>query len=157
MKTKSFTCERRRLLAMPAECVWTWLQNPQLLLKVNPFHHHLEETGLSFAPGSSVVVQHSFCGLYREPRIVRIRAYRRYHVAWGELAATGHDWFPHSQSFTVQPLSPHHCLLINRLRGQFRLTGVVSWLVPWYRWIGPWILELENRTIAWAVVHSETS
>lgn len=146
-----YECERQRVLQASIDHVWEWLQEPQHLFAVNLFHRRIHGRGERLRVGSRVVIEHSFGGLVRQRRVARIRAYRRYHIAWGELAETGSDWFPHSQSLTLRPLTATSCILSNRLRGQFRLPGADYWLLPLYRWVGPWIVAAENRTIAQAM------
>ncbi len=101
--------------------------------------------------GLCVPIPHHIWGLYRQTRLARIRAYRKYFVAWGELQEHGFDRLPHSQSFTVVPLDAQSCLVVNRLRGQFRIPGARYWFLPLYRQLAPRILDYENRRIAAAV------
>ena len=101
--------------------------------------------------GVCVPIPHHIWGLYRQTRIARIRAYRKYFVAWGEFQEHGLDRFPHSQSFTVVPVDDESCLVVNRLRGQFRIPGARYWFLPLYRQLAPRILDYENRRIAAAV------
>jgi hypothetical protein len=101
--------------------------------------------------GLCVPIMHHIWGLYRQIRIARIRVHRKYFVAWGELQEHGLDRFPHSQSFMVVPLDTHTCLVVNRLRGQFRIPGARYWFLPLYRQLAPRILDYENRRIAAAV------
>jgi hypothetical protein len=121
------------------------------LLRLNIFHTGVEYPEPVIQAGLQVPIRHNIFGLYRRTRIARIRAYRKYFVAWGEFQEYGTDWFPHSQSFTVVPLDAQSCLVINRLRGQFRIPGARYWFLPLYKQLAPRILDCENRRIAAAV------
>jgi len=134
-----------------ADTVWSWMADVRRLLELNIFHAAIEYPEPVLRAGLQVPIRHNICGLYRQTRLARIRAYRKYFVAWGELQEHGIDRFPHSQSFTVVPLDAQSCLVINRLRGQFRIPGARYWFLPLYRQLAPRILDYENRRIAAAV------
>jgi hypothetical protein len=121
------------------------------LLSLNIFHVAVTYPEPVMRVGLCVPIMHHIWGFYRQIRIARIRAYRKYFVAWGEFQKHGLDRFPHSQSFTVVPLDPQTCLVVNRLRGQFRIPGARYWFLPLYRQLAPCILDYENRRIAASV------
>lgn len=146
-----YTCERCRRINAPADTVWRWMADVRRLLRLNVFHAAVDYPEPVMQTGLQVPIRHNICGLYRQTRVARIRAYRRYFVAWGELQAHGLDRFPHSQSFTVVPLDAESCLVVNRLRGQFRIPAARYWFLPLYRQLAPRILDHENRCIAAAV------
>jgi len=146
-----YECERRRRLNASADAVWRWMADVRRLLRLNIFHTAVEYPEPVMQAGLLVPIRHNICGLYRQTRIARIRAYRKYFVAWGELQEQGTDRFPHSQSFTVVPLDGQSCVVINRLRGQFYIPGARYWFLPLYRQLAPRILDHENRCIAAAV------
>jgi len=150
--------ERRRELAAPASTVWAWMHAaPGLpLFTVNVFHHAavLGAPG-PLAVGSRVEVEHRFCGR-REARVARIARLAAHadgggEIGWGEVKAAGDDWFPHGQHLEVRALDGGRSLLLNRLRGSFRLPGARWWLVPWYRHVLPLVLDAENAEVARAV------
>ena len=146
-----YECERRMRINASADTVWSWMADVRRLLELNIFHAAIEYPEPVLRAGLQVPIRHNICGLYRQTRLARIRAYRKYFVAWGELQEHGIDRFPHSQSFTVVPLDAQSCLVINRLRGQFRIPGARYWFLPLYRQLAPRILDYENRRIAAAV------
>ena len=146
-----YTCERRLQINAPAEVVWQWMADVRRLLRLNVFHTAVDYPEPAMQAGLEIPVQHNIFGLYRQTRIARIRAYRPYFVAWGELQPTGVDRFPHSQSFTVIPLDRHRCIVVNALRGKLNIPAVRYWFLPVYRRVAPRILEHENRQIAAAV------
>jgi hypothetical protein len=146
-----YTCERRLQINASADTVWRWMADVRHLLGLNIFHTAVEYPEPVMQAGLQVPIRHNICGLYRQTRLARIRAYRKYFVAWGELQEHGTDRFPHSQSFTVVPLEAQSCLVINRLRGQFRIPGARYWFLPLYRQLAPRILDYENRRIAAAM------
>lgn len=141
-------CEQQRQITAPAQCVWEWLTVPQHLFGLNVFHRSAQfpETGLQ--KGSTIIIQHSFFGVYKQTRFAHIRALRPYFIAWREFAAEEKDHFPHAQSLTVIPVDAQQCRIVNRLRGKFVLPGAQYWLNPLYHFIGPWILDNENAKIA---------
>jgi len=150
--------ERRRELAAPASTVWTWMSAaPGLpLFTVNLFHHAavLRAPG-PLGVGSRVDVEHRFFGR-REARVARIARLCAHadgggEIGWGEVKADGDDWFPHGQHLEVRALGEGRSLLVNRLRGSFRLPGAGVWLVPWYRHVLPLVLDAENAQVARAV------
>ena len=146
-----YECERRRRINASADTVWDWMADVRRLLGLNIFHAAVEYPEPVMQTGLQVPIRHNICGLYRQTRLAHIRAYRKYFVAWGELQEHGIDRFPHSQSFTVVPLDAQNCLIINRLRGQFRIPGARYWFLPLYSQLAPRILDSENRRIAAAV------
>jgi hypothetical protein len=143
-----YECERCLRINASADAVWSWMADVRRLLSLNIFHVAVAYPEPVMQAGLRVPISHHIWGLYRQTRIARIRAYRRYFVAWGELQEHGLDRFPHSQSFTVVPLDAQSCLIINRLRGQLRIPGVRYWFLPLYRQLAPRILDYENRRIA---------
>ena len=147
-----YECERRLQIEAPAEAVWDWMSDLRCLLRLNRFHVYVDCAEPVTEVGQCVPIRHNVYGLYRRLRVARIRVYRRYHVAWGELQEDGKDWFPHSQSFTVLPIDAHRCTVVNRLCGKFLLPGVRYWLLPFYRRFAPRILDQENLSIAAHVV-----
>jgi len=146
-----YECERRLQINASADTVWCWMADVRRLLGLNIFHAAVEYPEPVMRAGLQVPIRHNICGLYRQTRLARIRAYRKYFVAWGELQEHGLDRFPHSQSFTVVPLEAQSCLVINRLRGQFRIPGARYWFLPLYSQLARRILDYENRRIAAAV------
>jgi hypothetical protein len=146
-----YACERCLRINASADTVWGWMADVRRLLSLNIFHTAVAYPEPVMQAGLCVPIPHHIWGLYRQTRIARIRAYRQYFVAWGELQERGIDRFPHSQSFTVVPLDAQSCLIVNRLRGQFRIPGARYWFVPLYRQLAPRILDYENRRIAAAV------
>jgi len=146
-----YECERRLQINASADTVWRWMADVRHLLGLNIFHAAVDYPEPVTRAGLQVPIRHNICGLYRQTRLARIRAYRKYFVAWGELQEYGTDRFPHSQSFTVVPLDAQNCLIINRLRGQFRIPGARYWFLPLYSQLAPRILDSENRRIAAAV------
>ncbi len=151
-----YTCERRLHIDAPAEVVWEWMADVRRLLRLNVFHTAVDYPEPAMQAGLEIPVRHNIFGLYRQTRIARIRAYRRYFVAWGELQPTGVDRFPHSQSFTVIPLDRQRCIVVNALRGKLNIPAVRYWFLPLYRHLAPRILEHENRQIAAAVCSMAT-
>ena len=143
-----YACERCLRINASADTVWSWMADVRRLLSLNIFHVAVAYPEPVMQAGLRVPIPHHIWGLYRQTRIARIRAYRKYFVAWGELQEHGIDRFPHSQSFTVVPLDAQSCLIINRLRGQFRIPGARYWFLPLYRQLAPRILDYENRRIA---------
>jgi hypothetical protein len=146
-----YECERRLRLNASADAVWQWMADVRRLLSLNIFHAAVEYPEPVTRAGLRVPIRHNICWLYRQTRIAYIRAYRPYFVAWGELQEGGIDRFPHSQSFTVVPIDTHSCVIINSLRGKFRIPGVRYWFLPFYRRLAPRLLDHENRRIAAAV------
>jgi hypothetical protein len=146
-----YACERYLRLNASADTVWGWMADVRRLLSLNIFHVAVAYSEPVMQVGLRVPVLHHIWGLYRQTRIARIRAYRKYFVAWGELQEHGIDRFPHSQSFTLVPLDAQSCLLVNRLRGQFHIPGARYWFLPLYRQLAPRILDCENKRIAAAV------
>ena len=146
-----YECERRLQINASADMVWRWMADVRRLLGLNIFHAAVDYPEPVTRVGLQVPIRHNICGLYRQTRLARIRAYRKYFVAWGELQEHGIDRFPHSQSFTVVPLEAQSCVIINRLRGQFRIPGARYWFLPLYSQLAPRILDYENRRIAAAV------
>lgn len=147
-----YECERCLQINASADTVWDWMADARRLLSLNIFHVAVPYPEPVMQVGLCVPIMHHIWGLYRQTRIARIRAYRKYFVAWGELQEHGLDRFPHSQSFTVVPLDAQSCLVVNRLRGQFRIPGAQYWFLPLYRQLAPRILDYENRRIAAAVM-----
>jgi hypothetical protein len=145
------TCERQVYIDVSADTVWRWMADARRLLKLNPFHAAVEYAEPVMQAGVQIPVRHNVCSLYRRLRLARIRVYKKYCIAWGELQAEGVDRFPHSQSFTIVPVDAQHCLVINRLRGVFRLPAALYWFLPLYCRIVPHILDYENRKIVAAV------
>ena len=146
-----YECERGLQINASADTVWDWMADARRLLSLNIFHVAVPYPEPVTRAGLCVPIMHHIWGLYRQTRIARIRAYRKYFVGWGELQEQGLDRFPHSQSFTVVPLDAQTCLVVNRLRGQFRIPGARYWFLPLYRQLAPRILDYENRRIAAAV------
>jgi hypothetical protein len=147
-----YECERRLQINASADTVWDWMADARRLLSLNIFHVAVMYSEPVMQAGLCVPIVHHIWGLYCQTRVARIRAYRKYFVAWGELQEHGFDRFPHSQSFTVVPLDAQTCLVVNRLRGQFRIPGARYWFLPVYRQLAPRILDYENRRIATAVM-----
>ena len=147
-----YECERFLQINASADTVWDWMADARRLLSLNIFHVAVTYPEPVMQAGLCIPIMHHIWGLYRQTRIARIRAYRKYFVAWGELQEYGLDRFPHSQSFTVVPLDEQTCLVVNRLRGQFRIPGARYWFLPLYRQLAPRILDYENRRIAAAVM-----
>ena len=145
-----YECERQRQIAAPAKRVWEWLTVPQHVFGLNVFHRNAEFPEAGLHKGSIIFIQHCFFGVYHQERFARIRAVRPYFLSWGEFAARGRDCFPHSQSFTIIPIHPRQCRIVNQLRGKFVLPGAPYWLHPIYRFVGAWILDDENAKIAQA-------
>jgi hypothetical protein len=152
-----YECERCRRIDASAETVWQWMADVRHLLRLNIFHAAVDAPTPVMQVGVRVPIQHNVCGVYRRIRMAHIRVYRPYVVAWSELQAKGADPFPHSQMFTIVPLDAQHCLVRNRLRGKFNLLGARYWLLPFYRWLAPCILDHENRRIAAAVAAVEAA
>jgi hypothetical protein len=146
-----YECERRLYINASADTVWHWMADVRRLLCLNIFHTAVDYPEPVTQAGLRVPIQHNVCWLYRQTRMAHIRTYRRYCVAWGERQEHGVDRFPHSQSFTVVPLDARSCVIVNRLRGTFRLPGARYWFLPFYRRLAPRILDHENRQIAVAV------
>lgn len=146
-----YTCERRLAIAASAETVWTWMSDVRRVLRLNPFHEAVDSPEPVCQVGACVPIQHHIWGLYRQTRIARIRIYRRYCIAWGELQEYGLDRFPHSQSLTLLPVDTQRCVVLNTLRGQWRLPAARYWFLPIYRRLAPRILDYENRRLAAAV------
>ena len=147
-----YECERCLQINASADTVWSWMADARRLLSLNIFHVAIPYPEAVTRAGLCIPIMHHVWGLYRQTRIARIRAYRKYFVAWGEFQEHGLDRFPHSQSFTVVPLDEQSCLVVNRLRGQFRIPGARYWFLPLYRQLAPRILDYENRRIAAAVM-----
>jgi hypothetical protein len=147
-----YECERCLQINVSADTVWDWMADARRLLSLNIFHAAVPYPEPVTRAGLCIPIMHHIWGLYRQTRIARIRAYRKYFVAWGEFQEHGLDRFPHSQSFTVVPLDEQSCLVVNRLRGQFRIPGARYWFLPLYRQLAPRILDYENRRIAEAVM-----
>ena len=146
-----YECERRRHIQAPADTVWNWMADVRRLLRLNIFHAAVDYPEPVMRAGLQIPVRHNILGLYRQTRLARIRAYRKYCVAWGELQEHGIDRFPHSQSFTVIPVDAQSCLVINRLRGQFYIPAARYWFLPLYHQLARRLLDGENRRIAAAV------
>ena len=147
-----YECERCLQINASADAVWDWMADARRLLSLNIFHVAVTYPEPVMRAGLCVPIRHHIWGLYRQMRLARIRAYRKYFVACGEFQQHGFDLFPHSQSFTVVPLDTQTCLVVNRLRGQFRIPGARYWFLPLYRQLAPRILDYENRRIAAAVM-----
>jgi hypothetical protein len=146
-----YECERRLQIDAAAETVWQWMADARRLLRLNIFHAAVEYAEPVRQAGLEVPIRHNILWLYRRTRIARIRAYRPYFVAWGELQEHGVDRFPHSQSFTVVPVDAQGCMVVNRLRGKFVIPGVRYWFLPFYQLLAPRLLDYENRRIAAAI------
>jgi hypothetical protein len=146
-----YECERCLQINASADTVWDWMADARRLLSLNIFHVAVMYPEPVMQAELCIPIMHHIWGLYRQMRIARIRAYRKYFVAWGELQEHGLDRFPHSQSFTVVPLDAQTCLVVNRLRGQFHIPGARYWFLPLYRQLAPRILDYENRRIAKAI------
>lgn len=146
-----YECERRLQIHASAETVWQWMADVRQLLRLNIFHAAVEYAAPVRQAGIEVPIRHNVLWLYRRTRIARIRAYRTYFVAWGELQECGVDRFPHSQSFTVIPVDAQCCMVVNRLRGKFVIPGARYWFLPFYRLLAPRLLDYENRRIAAAI------
>ncbi len=140
---------RHRTIRASAEDVWEWMCEPKSLdlFQVNPFHASAEGTDPELRIGSRVRVLHAF-GVHREMRIARISILRPFEIAWSEVKADAKDWFPHNQRYHVSAQGDGTCILTNRLRGTFFLPGAKWWLVSWYRFVLPLVLDWENRRIA---------
>ena len=143
-----YECERQLQIEAPAEVVWDWMSDVRRILSLNPFHVCVDSALPVNQAGQRVPVRHNVFGLYRRVRIARIRVYRPFHVAWGELQEHGRDRFPHSQSFTVLPVDAQRCRIVNRLRGKFDLPGARYWVLPFYHHLACRILDQENRKLA---------
>ena len=152
-----YECERCLEINASADTVWNWMADARRLLSLNIFHVAVTYPEPVMRAGLCVPIMHHIWGLYRQIRIARIRVHRKYFVAWGELQEHGLDRFPHSQSFTVVPLDTQTCLVVNRLRGQFRIPGAQYWFLPLYRQLAPRILDYENRRIAAAVMAQDST
>jgi ligand-binding SRPBCC domain-containing protein len=146
-----YECECRLTIKAPADTVWHWMSDVRRLLSLNLFHAAVTYPEPVRQSGLRIPVRHSIFGLYRRTRMARIHTYEKYVVAWGELQEEGIDRFPHSQSFKVVPIDAQTCMIINRLRGKFRLPAGRYWFLPFYRWLAPRLLADENRQIAAAV------
>src|SRR5439155_18465014 len=107
-----YGCERCLRIHASADTVWGWMGDARRLLSLNIFHTAVAYPEPMMQAGLRVPIPHHIWGLYRQTRIARIRAYRKYFVAWGELQEHGLDRFPHSQSFTVVPLDEESCLVV---------------------------------------------
>ena len=141
--------ERRRPIRASADEVWKWMCDPRglALFRANLFHADAKGEDQELRVGSQVRVEHHL-GIRRELRIARISTLRPFEIAWSEVRADGRDWFPHHQKFVLTPLGDRTCELHNTLRGTFNLRGARWWLVSWYRYVLPLVLDLENRRIA---------
>ncbi len=122
------------------------LLDPAFVFSLNLFHGAVECDTATLRRGSIARIDHRFFGFRRELRIARVHRCTGHRVAWGEFAARGHDVFPHSQSFTIRPLSKVSCAVLNELRGTFLFSGARFW-TPVYRAVVPWILDAENHKI----------
>lgn len=149
--SRVFACERCVQIDVSADTVWQWMADVRRLLSLKPFHAAVEYAEPVMQAGLQIPVRHNVCGLYRRMRMARIRVYKKYCIAWGEFQAEGIDRFPHSQSFTIVPVDAQRCMVINRLRGKFRLPAAQFWFLPLYRRIVSHILDYENQKIAMAV------
>ncbi len=139
-------CERKIRVEAPAEAVFESLLDPAFVFSLNLFHRAVDCDDPTLRRGSIARIDHRFFGLRRELRVARVHCCADGRVAWGELADGAHDVFPHSQSFTIRPLSKATCAVLNELRGSFRFPGARLW-TPVYRVVVPRILDAENRKI----------
>src|SRR4029450_9551880 len=98
-----YECERCLQINASAETVWDWMADARRLLSLNIFHVAVPYLEPVTRAGLCIPIMHHIWGLYRQTRIARIRAYRKYFVAWGEFQEHGLDRFPHSQPVTVVP------------------------------------------------------
>ena len=148
-----YECERRLRVEVPIDVVWDWMSDVRRVLSLNIFHAEVDYPEPVIQAGVAVPVRHNIAWLYRQTRLAHIRIYRPYTVAWDEVQAHGIDRFPHRQSLTLESINPQACVIVNRLRGQFRLgiPGGRYWFMPIYRRLAPRVLNHENRQIAAAV------
>lgn len=149
MNGAAVNVERRQTIRASADEVWRWMCDPQRLdlFRVNLFHAEAGCDDRELRVGSQVRVEHNL-GIRRELRIARISTIRPFEIAWSEIKAEGRDWFPHHQKLVLTPRGERSCELNNTLRGTFNLRGARWWLVSWYRYVLPLVLDLENRRIA---------
>ena len=126
-------CVRTIRVKAPADAVFESLLDPAFVFSLNLFHRAVDCDTSMLRRGSVARIDHRFFGLRRELRIARVHRCTDYRVAWGELADRGHDVFPHSQSFTIRPLSKACCAVVNELRGTFLLMGARFW-TPFIAW-----------------------
>ena len=153
--TTAVAIERRRSIGAPIERAWHWLTSAPgwPLFTVNLFHVSAACDDAGLRLGSRIQIVHRL-GPAREWRVARVTHLEPFVIAWSELKAEGRDWFPHSQRFALESDGPGRCTLHNGLRGTFHLAGASWWLLPWYRYVLPWILDAENRKIAAAIERS---
>ncbi len=140
------SCVRKVHVEAPAETVFESLSESAFLFSLNVFHKAVECETPFLRRGSRSRIDHRFFGLYRERRVARVHRCGDLRIAWSELADQGRDWFPHSQSFTIQPLSDTSSVVRNELRGRFLFRGARLWTAI-YRFIVPRILDAENRKL----------
>src|SRR2546422_2606441 len=115
-----YECERCLQINASADTVWDWMADARRLLSLNIFHVAVSYPEPAMQAGLCIPIMHHIWGLYRQTRIARIRAYRKYFVAWGELQGPGLVRFPHRQSFTAVPLAAQPPLLVNPPRWRLR-------------------------------------
>ena len=149
MKGAAVHVERCRVIGASADEVWEWMCDAErlALFGVNLFHAEASCNDRELRVGSQVHVEHHL-GIRRELRIARISTLRPFEIAWSEVKAEGRDWFPHHQKLVLTPRGKKSCELKNTLRGSFNLRGARWWLVSWYRHVLPFVLDMENRSIA---------
>jgi len=149
MNGANVNLKRHRVINAPAGEVWEWMCDPSSLdlFRVNVFHVDAEFDGEELQVGSQVRVEHNL-GIRREMRIARISTLRPFEIAWGEIKAEGKDWFPHYQKLVLTARGEGSCEIHNTLRGTFNLPGAKWWLLSWYRYFLPLVLDSENRKIA---------
>jgi len=110
------------LVNRSADEVWEWMKDARNVIGMNIFHERVEWDEPITRAGVRVPVPHNFFGLHRERRGVTVRAYRRYHVGFGEYKLKeekGIDVFPHSQELTVVPVDDKRSILVNHIRGVY--------------------------------------
>ena len=77
-----YECERCLQINASADTVWDWMADARRLLSLNIFHVAVPYPEPVTRAGLCIPIMHHIWGLYRQTRIARIRAYRKYFVAW---------------------------------------------------------------------------
>lgn len=139
-----------RTLPAPRDVVWDWLQTPANIFSLNILHAHVDCADARLAKGTSAKVLHRM-GFKTELRVLRVKAWEPYRVAWSDLFEDGPDFFPHAQQLQLTDVVGGRCRIENRLSGRFAVPRLLAWSVPFYDWVGPQILRAELRTLARSV------